>query len=210
MTHSTLTTLLLLTLLGCAIACTKRPLVQSDAGTSILCVVRHAEAFKNLDPPPADMTAEELDSLTVDGKRQAHELRKSIPRGVTRVWSSPANRARETAAQLALRPPVVIEPALRQLDGEISWDERTTAWSRGEDGRPDGGESLGDGAERVREMLDRLREELSPGEHAVIVSHGDIVSLILGELRGTPLLDRPTHDRLSTGELSCLPLPSAS
>ena len=193
--------------LVCLSACTTRPQIRSDAGVSILCVVRHAEAFKNLDPPPTDMTADQLDTLTGDGIKQARKLRKSVPRGVTRVWTSPANRTRETATQLALGPPVVIEPALRQLDGAISWDERAQAWSRGEDVRPDGGESLGDGAERVRSMLAQLHRELPPGEHAVIVTHGDIVSLTLGELRGTPLLERPVRDRLNNGEMACLPLP---
>ena len=193
-----------------ATACATRPHIQIDSGGSILCVVRHAEAFKNLDPPPADMTVEQQDALTRDGAKQPRRLRKSVPRGVTRVWTSPANRTRETATQLALGPSVVVEPALRELDGKMSWEDRTDAWSRGEDVRPEDGESLGDGAERIRAMLVRLHQELPPGEHAVFVTHGDIVSLVLGELRGTPLLERPARDRLSNGEMACLPLPPAT
>lgn len=177
---------------------------QPEARSQV-CVVRHAEAVKNLDPPPADATAAELDSLTPAGEARARAAGGELPAGVARVWSSPANRARQTAVLLG-RGEVAVEPALRPLDGAVEWKVRAAAWAAGDDPRPAGGESLGDGAARVRALLDRLRGALGPGEHAVWVTHGDIASIALGELRGTPLLARPERDTVATGGVVCVPL----
>jgi broad specificity phosphatase PhoE len=123
------------------------------------------------------------------------------------VSSSPAGRARQTAALIAGGESAVeVVAELRTLDGDIAWSERTRAWHAGDDPRPAGGESLADGHARVVALLDGLRAKLRPGERAVWVTHGDIASLALGELRGTPLLERPTRDTLDTGAHACLPL----
>lgn len=172
---------------------------------SQLCVVRHAEAFKNLDPAPAGLSPEQLDALTPRGEEQARRAGAALPAGVERVLTSPAGRARETAAWLGPWTPEV-EPALRPLDGDLPWSERERAWAAGEDPRPPGGESLADGQARARALLDRLRAALPPGRHAVVVTHGDLGPVLLGELRGTPLLARPTRDALPGGGVVCLPL----
>ena len=188
--------------------CARQPVAANDGPISQLCVVRHAQAFKNLDPRPPGLTPEQLDSLTPEGEAQACALRASVPEGVALVWSSPMHRTQQTAALLALLPPVVVEPDLRPLRSSLPWDERMAAWERGEDPRQEDGESLSDGAERVLALLDRLRDELASGTHAVVVTHGDIASILLGELRGTPLLERLREDMLDTGQLVCLPLTS--
>lgn len=174
--------------------------------SSQLCVVRHAEAFKNLTPPPDGLTAEQLDSLTPNGETQARAAGTRLPRGVRVLASSAANRAQQTARGLGLDVEVAIDPALRPLEGDLSWDARVAAWSRGDDPRPDGGESLADGAARVRALLTSLRARLRDGEHAVVVTHGDIAALVIGELRGTALLERPSRHELGTAEVACLPL----
>ncbi|MEZ4437111.1 MAG: histidine phosphatase family protein [bacterium] len=121
--------------------------------------------------------------------------------------AAPAGRARQTAALIAGGADTVeIVAALRPLDGDIEWSERSQAWRAGDDLRPAGGESLADGRARVAALLDALRAKLGPGERGVWVTHGDIASLVLGELRGTPLLERPTRDTLDTGGHACLPL----
>jgi broad specificity phosphatase PhoE len=186
--------------------CTEGPDGATETPTSRLCVVRHAQAYKNLDPRPAGMSPEQLDSLTPDGEAQARALAGALPDGVARLWSSPARRTRQTAERLGLPVPVRVEPALRPLEGDLPWDQRMAAWSRGEDPRPEGGESLADGAARADALLRRLRAELEPGEHAAVVTHGDLASILLGELRGTPLLERPRRDTLGTGQMRCLPL----
>ena len=170
-----------------------------------VCVVRHAQAVKNLDPRPEGLTPEQLDTLTPQGEAQARQLAEDLPPGALTLYTSPAQRTRQTAALLGRGTPTV-EPALRPLDGKVPWDTRVAAWTRGEDPRPPGGESLADGAARVDALLDRLRGTVKPGEGAVLVTHGDVASLLLGALRGTPLLQRPTTDTLGTGELQCEPL----
>ena len=175
----------------------------SEAPASQVCVARHAEAFKNLEPPPPDMTPAELDALTPRGARQAAALRERLPGPRVRVWASPAGRTRQTAE--ALSGAVTVTEALRPNDGDLSWAERREALARGEDPRPPGGESLADGAARATALLERL--ELSGGEHAVLVTHGDVAPLILGHLAGTPLLERPRRHGLETGQMRCAPLP---
>lgn len=185
-----------------AAACSRPPPLPAT-----LCVVRHAEAFKNLDPPPAGLDPVGLDTLTPRGEVQALAVRDALGAGPVRVSSSPAGRARQTAALIAGGADTVeIVAALRPLDGDIEWSERSQAWRAGDDLRPAGGESLADGRARVAALLDALRAKLGPGERAVWVTHGDIASLVLGELRGTPLLERPTRDTLDTGGHACLPL----
>lgn len=193
------TSLLLLTLL--AAACSRAP-----SPPPMLCVVRHAEAFKNLDPPPPGLDPVRLDTLTPRGEAQARAARDALGAALARVSSSPAGRARQTAALIAGERAVEIEPALRPLDGDIAWSERTRAWSAGDDPRPAGGEALADGRARIAAKLDALRATLAPGERAVWVTHGDVASIVLGDLRGTPLLERPTRDTLDTGAHACLPL----
>lgn len=173
---------------------------------SQLCIIRHAEAFKNVGSPPAGLTPAQLDSLTPNGQAQARALSDRLPRNVVVLASSPANRARQTASSFGVAVALEIEPALRPLDGATPWGERLAAWGRGEDPRPEGGESLVDGAMRARAWLRTLRARVAEGEHAVVVTHGDLASVLLGELRGTPLLERPTRDELDTGAMACLPL----
>lgn len=172
-----------------------------------LCVVRHAEAFKNLSPTPPDMSDAQLDTLTETGAAQARQLGQRLPNGVVLLMTSPAQRAQQTAALLGLKLEARVTPSLRPLEGTMSWEARQAQWARGEDARPaGGGESLADGARRVEALLAEVRQKLGPGEHAVMVTHGDVAALLLGELRGTPLLERTTRDTLATGGMRCLPI----
>jgi broad specificity phosphatase PhoE len=173
-----------------------------------LCVVRHAEAYRNLNPPPPDLTAEQLDTLTPNGEDQARRLASVLPEPVGLLWSSPTKRTRQTAELSGLDKSVALVPELRLLEGDVSWDERVRHWQSDKDPRPDGGESLADGHARVLTLLERLRAELPEAHHAVVVTHGDIASLIIGELQGTSLLARPTTHTLGSGETLCLPLPA--
>jgi broad specificity phosphatase PhoE len=171
-------------------------------GPSQICVVRHAEAWKNVEPRPDDR---DPDTLTPDGESQARALAPQLPKGVALTWASPTQRAQQTAALLGTGA-VDVAAELRPLDGVLDWESRLGHWSRGEDPRPPGGESLADGQRRAQRLLTGIRKQLEPGAHAVVVTHADLASVILGELRGTPLLERPTKDTLATGEHACLPL----
>lgn len=187
-------------------ACARTPSSPAPSAPQ-LCVARHGESFRNLDPVPEGLSAEQLDSLTPTGEGQARALRDRLPQPIGLVWASPAGRTQQTARAVALEPELLVVPELRSLDGELPWSERTAAWARGEDPRPPGGESLADGQARVQGLLRRVHTALPPGTHALLVTHSDTAALLLGELRGTPLLERPTRDTLGTGEVTCLPLP---
>ncbi len=176
-----------------------------DPAPRQLCVVRHAEAFKNLQPPPAGMTAELADSLTPRGREQARAAGSSLPAGITAVFTSPAGRARETAQGLAVEPAAEVAAALRPLDGTVSWDDRLAHWAGGADPRPAGGESLADGWARARALRDEVAR--APGGHVVFVTHGDVAALLLGDADGVPLLERPATINLANGEARCVPLP---
>lgn len=190
------------------VACTDPPppAPPVPAPTAQVCVARHAESFRNLNPRPEGLSEAELDALTPQGEAQARALAARLPAGVARVWSSPLNRAQQTAGLLGAPVPVEVQADLRPLDGAIPWAEREAAWAAGQDPRPPDGESLGDGQGRAVALLGRLRDQLGPGQHAVLVTHSDLGALLLGELRGTPLLERPAKDTLATGDLACLPL----
>lgn len=191
---------------------TSEPTAASDADSTMsatLCVVRHAEAFKNLDPNAhpevAAMSKADLDHLTTRGQSQADALVARLPAERVSVYASPASRALETAERLQ-RGSVTVTDALRTLDGGPSLAEREAAWRRGEDPRPTDGESLGDGAQRLDAFVDTLREEALPGATIVLVTHGDIAPLLLGAVEDLPLLERPLRITLGTGEMRCVPL----
>jgi broad specificity phosphatase PhoE len=179
---------------------------QPERAPSQLCVVRHAEAFKNLEPPPEGLASADLDSLTPTGETQARALRRRIPRGVTILRASPTNRTAETARLLGLDVPAEVDEDLEPLAGDLSWGERALAAERGEDLGPVGGESLVDGQARARRLLERVRARLAPGDHAVVVTHGDLAAILIGELHKTPLLERPARHAIGTGEIASVPI----
>jgi broad specificity phosphatase PhoE len=188
------------------------PTAAADPDTTTsptLCVVRHAEAFKNLDPKThpevAAMSKADLDHLTAAGEAQAEALATRLPTTEVIVYASPAARAQETAERLQ-RGSVTVTEALRSLDGGPSLAAREAAWRRGEDPRPEGGESLADGALRVDALVDTLRDEARPGSTIVLVTHGDIAPLILGAADGAALLERPLRVSLPTGAMRCVAL----
>jgi|GEM_PF-5163715 len=175
-----------------------------------VCVMRHAEAYSNLEEPPAGMADADLDALTDAGKAQARAARSKLPASVAIVWSSPRNRTRQTAAALGLAGAAVqVVPELAPLRGDMPWSERVAAWKAGRDPRPARGESLDDGRRRIAAALARLGAMLEPGEAAVLVTHSDLAPVIVGQLKGTPLLERPAAHPFGLADVVCAPLPSS-
>ena len=158
---------------------------------STVVVVRHAEAFKNLDPQP-DLPPEALDALTPRGEAQARALAEELGE-VDVVLCSPTGRTRETAALLGAPfglEPIVTE-ALAPLRGgttpegdPATWAWREAAWAAGEDPRPEGGESLADGVARAQAEIARYSGRV------VVVTHGDIAAGLIGAAAGTPVAAR--------------------
>ena len=163
--------------------------------TATVWIVRHAEAYKNLDPVP-DMPPERLDSLTQQGIEQAEAIAATLRgTGVTRVLHSPTGRTTETARSIARACGVPAEPTatLAPLTGgttpsgaPATWAWREAAWADGRDPRPEGGESMGDGLARARPLVD----DLPDGAVVVLVTHGDIAAALIGEAAGTPVPKR--------------------
>jgi broad specificity phosphatase PhoE len=172
-----------------------------------LCVMRHAEAWKNVPRPPPERQGAAGDALTPAGLAQAAAAWPEGASAPAWVWVSPAGRARETAAGLRGAPAARVEPALRPLDGVIAWPARLEAWAAGTDPRPAGGESLADGAARVAAAEAAAWAALGPGETGLWVTHGDVAALAIGGWEGRPLLERPGAVVLGHAERRCLERP---
>ena len=171
-----------------------------------VCVARHAESFGNLTDRSPDLSPEQLDTLTPHGEAQARAAGAKLPDGVVNLWTSPRERAKQTAAAYGLSVTPMINTELRPLDGDLSMAAREQAWVLGGDPRPPGGESLADGAARAESVLGKARALTNVGQTTVLVTHSDLSALLLGALHGTPVMERLMTHRLETAEFSCAPL----
>lgn len=167
-------------------------------------VVRHAAAWKNVPSQrrPPGMTEAQLDALTDGGRSQAKAVGSRLRgAGVTRVVSSPAQRARQTAEAIAGvlgTGEIEVSDAFQPLQhgtsreaAQYGW--RTGNWKRGADPRPPDGESLGDALARASAFLDAAGRE-APGTTLVVVTHGEITAALLSRAAGvSPLTGYARH-----------------
>jgi len=173
-----------------------RPLGAAPSGEPAVrvYVVRHAQAWKNVPSAlrPPGLGQAQLDSLTAKGRAQAAEVGERLQgAGATRVVSSPAQRARQTAEAIAGvlgTGAIEVSDAFRPLEhgtsrkaADYRW--RTGNWRAGMDPRPEGGESLGDGLARAAGFLEAIASA-TPGTTLVVVSHGEIVAALLSRAAG--------------------------
>ncbi len=151
-------------------------------------VVRHAEAWSNLDPQQREgRNASEADSLTPKGVAQAQALAASIGNiEVGAVFHSPSGRASETARILAdhCQAPMIRLEALSPMQD---------------------GESVEAAAERARTAL------VARGEAGawIVVSHSGVTAALIGEAEGVASKDRLVTCKLATGGLKLLRLRGA-
>jgi probable phosphoglycerate mutase len=155
--------------------------------------------------------------LNAAGVRQAQELARSLERlPIDAIYSSPLERARETAAPLAERLGLGVEisPALEELDFG-AWTGRTIAsladdpvWHRfnAERGRTriPGGETLEEVVARASEGVARMAADHRDGL-VVAVSHGDVIRALLAHYAGLPL-DHMLRLEVSPGSVSAVRL----
>jgi probable phosphoglycerate mutase len=137
--------------------------------------------------------------LNAEGRRQAARLAGALARvPIGAIYSSPLERARETAAPLAERTGVGvrISPDLQELDyGE--WTGRTLEslandpiWHRYNSGR---GTTRIPGGETMDEVVARASGALAdiacahPGVPAAAVTHGDVIRALLAHWSGMSL-----------------------
>jgi len=169
------------------------------AATVRLFFVRHGQALSNLKPRP-NLRPEELDHLTQLGREQTARAAKMLAgQGVRAVVTSPAGRAKETGDVLrkalgAGEAPV--ERGLRSLeigrsaDGKtLSWAEREKEWTAGRDPQPPGGESIQQVSDRMLDVV-RSLAAARPGQAVVLVSHGEVISALVGAIQGLPSYER--------------------
>jgi broad specificity phosphatase PhoE len=138
--------------------------------------------------------------LNARGKAEADALGARLsPLAVTAVYSSPLERALETAAPLAQRHGLPVEPApglleidfgqwtgktLAQLDELSEWKD-FNAFRGG--ARIPGGESTAEVLARALAELDRIGNLHSgPRELVAVVSHGDVLRAVIAHFLGVP------------------------
>ena len=138
-------------------------------------------------------------SLSPKGREQAAALPARLAgAGITAIFSSPLERAMETAAPLAasLGMRVEIREGLREihygkftgrtmeeLDADPAW--RRFNVQRGNSRAP-GGEMMIETQARMVAELERIRED-HPGGVAAVFSHGDVIRAAVLHYAGIPL-----------------------
>lgn len=174
-------------------------------------LIRHGQAYSNLDPTP-DLPPAQLDRLTELGHSQARRAGRALKgRGVALVLSSPARRARESAEELAAALGAGIarvDARLRPLElgrtaaGEpLDWDAREAEWAAGRDPQPAAGESLDQVGRRVQELVTSLAKE-HRGAGVVLVAHGEVIGAFLGLVAGTPAPHRLDASSVRNGSIT--------
>ena len=137
-------------------------------------------------------------SLSAEGREQAERLAwKLLGRGITRIYSSPLERALETAAPIAKALDLKVE--VRDALGEVragKWTgrrvdelEHDPLWRRFQafpsGSRAPGGESLAEVQARIVTELECLQAR-HPEETVAVVSHADIIRAALAYFAGIP------------------------
>lgn len=136
-------------------------------------------------------------ALNAEGQAQAHQLVERLrERTIAAIYSSPVERAQQTAAPLAKARglPVAIDEAFSEIDfGE--WTGRTFAQLDADADRwrtwcerkslaaAPGGEAFTAVQRRVLDGLERLRRR-HPADAVVVFSHGDIVKAAVAGVLG--------------------------
>lgn len=158
------------------------------------------------------------------GRAEAEALAETLAAEgpLHRIWSSPLQRARDTAAPLAERLGLAVtvvddlaEMHYGELQGVAKAERRIHI-------RPDhvtdpipGGESLADVAARAHRVRLRLATDVPAGQTVVVVGHYRVNQLLLGELEGRRFDDivadpvhRPTNT--SAWAVTCQPGPDGA
>ncbi len=138
-------------------------------------------------------------SLNTEGRGQAERLAGRLARrGIAHIYSSPLERARETAAPIAAA--LGLEVAVNEALGEVrfgDWSgkrldvlERDRGWrlfnSYRSGTRPPGGELAVETQGRVVAELESLRAR-HPDETVAVVSHADTIRAALAYYLGIPI-----------------------
>jgi broad specificity phosphatase PhoE len=149
------------------------------------------------------------------GRRQAEALARRFAReSAGAVWTSPLDRARETAAPIAdrLGLPVRTSDGLSEIEfgawtgqafAALRDDPRWRRWNeaRGNE-RPPAGESMAEAQARAMAAVERACAE-HPDGRVVLISHGDVIKAVLAGVLGLPL-DAHARFEISPASVSAL------
>jgi broad specificity phosphatase PhoE len=138
----------------------------------MLWLVRHATVELRLDEPAHTW------SLTEEGHAAAENLARRLPR-VPRVVSSPEPKAMATAGPIARASGVEVEPDDRLREVERAGNLPDYAAHRAAVRRYLAGEPV-EGWEAREHALACVRDAVSDLDDAAVVSHGMLLSLLLG------------------------------
>jgi 2,3-bisphosphoglycerate-dependent phosphoglycerate mutase len=145
-----------------------------------LYLIRHGKA--SLDGSERDR------GLTEEGHEQAIQIMdifKNLNQKITKIYSSPLNRAILTITPLSnyLNLEIhVVEDLKEKITGDTSGknlnDEKQKMWTDFDSKLP-GGESSKEATDRAVNALNVMANELENNEHAVVQCHGTLIGLIL-------------------------------
>jgi len=139
----------------------------APAGVLQVYLVRHGQAFSNLDPAP-NLPPDQLDRLTALGHEQASETGRVLAlRRPALILTSPAGRARQTADEI------------KQAAGGVA--VRTEPRVRPEEP----GESSAQVGDRVLQAL-REEQKRHGGRPIVVVAHSEVIGAFLALVPGEP------------------------
>ena len=161
--------------------------------STVLTLVRHGETSANLDGVWHGSTDT---PLTERGRRQAERVAEFLAKrhpDATVVYSSPLERARDTATLISERIaiPLVIDPGLAEYHLG-SWEgisyadlhQKHKFWEqikKDADFAPHGGESPRVVVERFTGALRRIAGD-NAGQRVIVVAHGGALSMVLAAL----------------------------
>jgi broad specificity phosphatase PhoE len=161
----------------------------------VLILVRHGESVANARGLLLGRTDAEL---TETGRAQALAARALLDGPVAEVRTSPLRRARDTAALLALGPPISVEEQWIEVDyGEFEGQplggipaEVWQHWQRNRDFRPEGGETLAEVDRRISAACEELFAVDGTGARSsagdvVVVSHVSPIKAAVAWALGT-------------------------
>ena len=137
--------------------------------------------------------------LSVEGIREAGRLASHLAgMGIAAIYSSPLERAIETAMPLAQFVGITphVDPAVNEIDfgtwtgltfDALASDPQWDYWNSFRSGtRAPEGESMLEAQARIVATLDRMRAE-HPDAIVAVVSHGDLIKAALTYFLGMPL-----------------------
>ncbi len=157
-----------------------------------LLLIRHGQTAMNRQHRYHGSTDAPLNAL---GQQQAQRLRQRLADcAPDAVYSSPLMRAQATAQALRHAPDVQTDERLREMafgvlegltyaEAQAQYPDALQAWEADRDQPPPGAERLSDVAARAADFLADVARH-HPGQTALIVTHGGVISLMLCHVLG--------------------------